>query len=253
MWVGGMMNKRFCLLILLILFLFTGCGGGSGGSSTDAGSAGGTTSTQQNQTNSSSNGVDAGSTGGTTTTQQNQTSGSSSSDNAAGSTDGTTSTQPDSTNGSSNDGTNVGNTGGTTSTQQYSTAVLKISSQGTLNLANSIVGIDTTISIPVGVSLKTDLSGKVDTSIVTASGVAVNNSFVDTNYSPPSASSPGTLRIIFLNTTGISTGEFVTITADIATGAFPQVADFSISAFRAADGMGVVLSSITGLLSTVLK
>jgi hypothetical protein len=51
---------------------------------------------------------------------------------------------------------------GSTTSQQYSTAVLKVSSQGTLSQANSIVGIDATLSIPVGVSLKTDLSGKAD-------------------------------------------------------------------------------------------
>lgn len=158
-----------------------------------------------------------------------------------------------SSNGGTTGGTTDGTTGGTTSPQQYTTAVLKVSSQGTLGQANSIVGIDAIVSIPVGVSLKTDSSGKADISVVSASGIAVDNSFIDTNYSPPTASLPGTLRVILLNPTGINKGEFVTVTADIAPGTFPQAVDFSISAFSAADGLGVVFPSITGLLSTELK
>jgi len=117
-------------------------------------------------------------------------------------------------------------------------AIVRLSSQGTLPQGSQLSGIDVTITLPKGVSLKTDANGQVAAGVVTLSGVAVQSGTVATpvlSYTPATATTLATLRITF-GTSNFGTGEFATINGDIApVSSAPAATDVVIDNFSIAD------------------
>ena len=135
--------------------------------------------------------------------------------------------------------------GGGDGVTQPTTAVLKISTQGTLPSGTQIGGIDITIALPTGVTVKSVTSPpETDSGVVVTSGVAAANSTVLSIYSPATSASTGNVRVLLANSTGFGTGEFMTIHCDIASGSIPTASDFSLSGFVARDLNGVLISSL---------
>ena len=152
-------------------------------------------------------------------------------------------------------------TGITTSPITKPTAgILHLSTTGTLTAGTLIGGIDVTIALPAGVSVKT-LAGsplEPDTGIVTVSGEAAKaggTTISASKFTAASGTTPATIRFIIGNSTstaatasGFALGEFVTIKCDLATtAAFPVAADFKIQAINVMDGTNAATT-----LSTVL-
>ncbi len=121
---------------------------------------------------------------------------------------------------------------------------MKLISQG----AGTIHGIDVTVELPAGVTVKavpdaTNPSVMVtDTGVVTASGTADASTNIIATYT---ATPSGKVAIHLANAAGFATGEFVTITCDIAVGSIPVASDFSVTGFNAVDGNGVAIAGLT--------
>lgn len=107
---------------------------------------------------------------------------------------------------------------------------LTVATAGTTAL---IGGIDAVVTLPPGVTVKADASGKVLDSVLSASGMALGSS-VAGHYTPPTAGRRGNVRIGIISA-GFGAGEFATIQCDIAPGAAPAAADFIISELKAFD------------------
>ncbi len=127
---------------------------------------------------------------------------------------------------------------------QPTTAEVKLISQG----AGMIHGIDVTVELPAGVTVKatpdaTNPSVMVtDTGVVTASGAAAANTNTIATYE---ATPSGVVDIHLANAAGFAPGEFVTIVCDIAVGSFPVATDFNVTGFSAVDGNGVAIVGMT--------
>ncbi len=131
---------------------------------------------------------------------------------------------------------------------QPTSAVVKLSSVGTLPTGTKIGTIDVTLTLAPGVTLKSTTNPpETDSGVVTASGVATG-SLIDANYSAPTSTLPGKVRIALVSL-GFSTGEFATVNGDIATNSNPTAADFSVSNFSVNDE--TTASPISGLTPAV--
>ena len=132
---------------------------------------------------------------------------------------------------------------------QPTTAIIEIMSQGT---ATRIGGIEVTVVLPSGVTVKAtpDVANPTvlvtDAGVVTASGVAAGvNTMTIGTYSAASSGSPGKVMVEVANPDGFGTGEFVTIACDIAAGSFPAAGDFSLTDFLATNLSGTLISGVT--------
>lgn len=141
-----------------------------------------------------------------------------------------------------------GGGGGGGGKAQPTTAVLKISTQGTLAGGTQIGGIDISVNLPAGVTAKATAdanSGKLvtDAGVVTASGVAAGTNA--TALAVYTAGPPAVVSINLANPNGFGTGEFVTVDCDIAAGHSPKSADFSLAGFTAVDLNGAAIAGLT--------
>lgn len=147
-----------------------------------------------------------------------------------------------------------GGGGGNTPSPQPATAVLKISTQGTLPSGTQIGGIDVTIALPTGVTVKSVTSPpETDSGVVVTSGVAVSNSTVLSTYTAATSTSTGKVRVLLANSNGFGTGEFMTIHCDIASGSTPTASDFSLSGFVAKDLNGVAISGLNSAFTAAFQ
>jgi len=125
------------------------------------------------------------------------------------------------------------------------TAVVRISTQGPIADGTLIGGIDVTVKLPSGVTVKSITSPpETDSGVVAASGVAVN-SMVMAKYTPAAGTTAGTVRVLVINSGGFGTGEFLTVNCDIATGSTPTSSDVGVTNFTATDLNGAAISGLT--------
>jgi len=138
-----------------------------------------------------------------------------------------------------------------------SSAVLKLSSFGTLASGSFLKGIDVTVQLPVGVSVSADANNVVSAGVVTASGVAANSSVTIVGYVPASAAEPATLEFLITSDAagGFGVGEFATVNCLIAAGHFPTAADFIVptAGFKPADNMLQPATGLTPGLTAVIN
>ena len=132
---------------------------------------------------------------------------------------------------------------------QPTTALVKVSLQGTLASGTTIGGVDMSMTLPAGVSVKTQLnSTETASSVVTASGVAATNSQVISTYT----STTGVVRILLANAEGFGVGEVALVNCDISAGYSPATSDFTQSALSATDLNGNIITGLTGSLAVEL-
>ncbi len=140
-----------------------------------------------------------------------------------------------------------------TPTPNATTAVLTLSSAGTLPANTQIGGVDVTLNLPVGATVKTAPSKAAVVTysgIVTVSGVAVGANAIAIGASP----TPEQLKIEVANPSGFGVGEFATVTCDIAAGSNISAADFaSPVAFSAVDLNGVPIQGLTAELVATMQ
>lgn len=129
-------------------------------------------------------------------------------------------------------------------------AVIKLSTRGTLPEGSAIAGIGVTVNLPAGMTVVTDTSGKVATGVVTGSGVTEGKATIlEPDYVAPAATAPAKISFVLAGTdaAGFGTGEFATVRCAVAAGVTPAPTDISLSDFKPVDLRG---GAITGLSAT---
>jgi hypothetical protein len=136
-----------------------------------------------------------------------------------------------------------------------STATLTLTSSGSLPVNTEIGGIDVTVTLPAGVAVKTTPSKANPSAMVTYTGVVVPSGVAAGANAIAFATltAPGKLNIQIANPNGFGTGEFVSVTFNIASGSEVVPAEFSIGTFTAVDLNGMPISGLSGELAVVLK
>jgi len=139
-------------------------------------------------------------------------------------------------------------------TTQPAKATVQILTTGALPSGTVIGGIDVTVSLAPGVSVKSAANPpETDAGAVAMSGVAASNSTFLATYSAATGTQSGKVRLLLGNTGGFGTGEFATINGDIAAGKNPKADDFTITDFSATDLNGVDISGLTAGLTVDIK
>ncbi len=129
--------------------------------------------------------------------------------------------------------------------------VLTLSSQGAPAFMS---GLGITVTLPEGVSVKTDSSGDVDSSVVTVSGAAAGQATSLAIYSSATTTLPATLDIVVSSTTsaGFAVGEFATVQCIIQSGS-PKASDFSLTGFDPRDLNAAPISGMTATFTAVIQ
>jgi hypothetical protein len=120
---------------------------------------------------------------------------------------------------------------------------MKLSTQGTLPDGISIGGIDVTVNLPPGVTVKADKTTETIPGVVVSSGVAKDATIV-AKFTPAADGAPAKVRIALLKLSGFGTGEFATVLLDIA-GPPPAGSDFSTTTTTITDINGKRLTDLT--------
>ncbi len=133
---------------------------------------------------------------------------------------------------------------------QPTTAVLKLQTAGTLAAGTRIGGIQTSVILPSGVSVKSTANPpETDAGVVAASGNASSNSTLLSIYDPASRK----VSVFLVNSNGLDTGEYATLNCDIAAGYHPVPQDFSLTGIDVKDLNGASVSGITVELSADIR
>jgi hypothetical protein len=122
-------------------------------------------------------------------------------------------------------------------------AVLTLSSQGSLPSGSFIGGIDVTLNLPPGVTVKADKTSETLPGVVVSSGGAQDATIV-AKFTPAAAGAPGKVRIALLKLAGFGTGEFATLHLDID-GPPPLATDFSTEKMTITDVNGKQLNGLS--------
>jgi hypothetical protein len=130
-----------------------------------------------------------------------------------------------------------GSGGGGNTTPALPKAVVTLSTQVTQGTIASkqIHGIQATLILPAGVTVKADSTGKTGDKVVVASGDAADAVLQVGNYTPATGSTKGTVKIEIVKTSGFDPGNFVTVTCDLATGISPKAEEFQVTDFKAVE------------------
>jgi len=151
----------------------------------------------------------------------------------------------------------VGCSGNKDEVAQPTTARVTVMSQGA-SASMQIGGIDITVVLPAGVTVKAAPDSENPTVQVTSAGVveasgaaAGTNTSTLATYSAATATMPGTVMVQMVSANGFGTGEFVTIDCDIATGSFPTVTDFSVTLVKAVDINGAAIALTVGYTADI--
>jgi hypothetical protein len=140
----------------------------------------------------------------------------------------------------SNSGKNRG--GSIPAAISFSKGVLQLATLGSLADGIQINGIDCTITLPPGVTVKSDpATGEIQAGVLIPSSMAASNSFVNGKYDKTA----GTLRIVLLNVQpGFGLGEFAHVNFD----GYPAgSAAFSVKINRIDGGSGISSAPLTGI------
>lgn len=97
-----------------------------------------------------------------------------------------------------------------------------------------VTSLDIIISIPYGVTVELDpVTKQPSKNVVQLIGIIDPAMVINTlDYVPATASSKGTLRIVYINAVGFTPSDSLLVQLDITTGFFPKAADFSLQKFE---------------------
>ena len=121
-----------------------------------------------------------------------------------------------------------------------------LATSGVLPPGKTIFGIETTLTLPPGVTLRADMNSlKPLTGIVTTSGKSPSGALIDARYTPPSGITPGKVTVVLGSQSGFVTGEFALVYCDLppATQA-SQAGPFTLTTLRAYDNEGALLPDV---------
>lgn len=143
-----------------------------------------------------------------------------------------------------------GDSSGAAATVQATKAMLTLSTQGTVPPSTQIGGIEVTVNLPAGVTVKASPSPSnaailvTDANVVTAVGSAAGAEVVQATAA---ANTPSAVTIMIAKSGGFPAGDFAFVSCDIASGVTttPAAADFSLTNFKAVDLNGQPLTGLT--------
>ena len=148
--------------------------------------------------------------------------------------------------------------GGTTAPPEGGrTAVLTLSTAGTLPPGTPIGAIEVAVELPPGVTVSATPS-LVNPSVLVAddrvvvptiSGVLISYA----TYSAATSTTPGMVNISLGDVTGFGTGEFAVVTCNIANASNPAAGDFSLTGLAVTDLNGTPLVGLTAGYTVVFK
>ena len=149
-----------------------------------------------------------------------------------------------------------GNSSTTAAPAGSKTAVLTLSSSGTLPINAKIGAVDVTVVLPAGVTIKatpysTDSPVLVaDKNVLTTTINGVLFSYA--TYTPVSASAAGSVNVRIASANGFLTGPFATLTCNVADSSNPAATDFSLANLQVYDlSNGAVIPGMTASYSVV--
>ena len=144
------------------------------------------------------------------------------------------------------------NTSDTTVLRQQLAAAGTINSAASIKLTIALQGVgvtsvkalQATITLPAGVVIRTESNGKPLTGVFATTGSATSG-LLDGKYTPATVTAPATLTIGFITTGTLSSGDVITINADLASGTTaPGVSAFTVSSSRLIDGDSNTVSGV---------
>lgn len=115
------------------------------------------------------------------------------------------------------------------SVQEVGSTAWKLTAVLEGSAAASVKGIQATITLPTGASVRTDAAGKLLDGMIAATGSAANGSLA-ANYIPAAASSPAKVIIALMSSTNLSAGNVIILKVDMAPGSTtPSAGSFAIT------------------------
>jgi hypothetical protein len=149
----------------------------------------------------------------------------------------------------------VAGCGGGGSSTTPTTAVLKLSSQGTLPDGKAVSGFGATIELPAGVTAKTATDGAVAATVVASSGLLAGSAGTmgPVTYTQATATAKAKLDFTIASTAaaGVGVGEYATITLTLS-GVSPAVTDFNVTSFKPVDLSYADMTELTSKLTLTL-
>jgi hypothetical protein len=149
-----------------------------------------------------------------------------------------------------------GSGGGTAGPSQPTKAVLTLTTEGTLPATTQIYGIDATIDLPSGVTVRATtsaLNASIKVLDADVAGTTGSASGAEIFQATIPASSPSPISVIIGKSGGFSLGDFAVVNCDIVTGTTLTAGSFTLSQFKAVDNNGATLGSVTAVLNVVLQ
>ncbi len=136
-----------------------------------------------------------------------------------------------------------GGGGGGTAATQPTTAIVKLITSGT---GTTIYGIDVTVGLPAGVTVKNSaITNETADGVVTPSGAAASGTIAAGVYTAATITMPAKVRILIANASGFTTGEFCAVNSDVIAGYAPKASDFTLVSFAASDQSGNIIAGLT--------
>lgn len=134
-------------------------------------------------------------------------------------------------------------------TGQSNTMTVKLSTSAPAGQNVVLSGMGITLTLPAGVTVNTDASGGVASGVIKVAGGAAPGTAIAV-YHAAAGSTPATLELVVASSAaaGFGTGEFATVTFDLASGASPKAAEFGLSNFKPYDLGGSIVSGLTPIL-----
>jgi len=137
--------------------------------------------------------------------------------------------------------------------QPSATAVLTLSTQGSV-AAQSIRGVEVTVTLPAGVTISADGSGTPSEGVLVASGAAAGGSVaVAGHYTAATSSAPGTLTLVLVKTSGFEAGEFAKVACNLTSGTAPKAAEFGLGGFKAVGQHGATMGGLEATSSIAAR
>jgi hypothetical protein len=114
-----------------------------------------------------------------------------------------------------------------------------------------IYGVEFTINLPSGASVAADPStGETATGLIHTTD---SRAFSGGKYTPATATTPATLKLVITDSSGFTAGDLATISCSIAAGSAVTPAGFSLAGFSARGADGAPLSGVTPRLSVLTQ
>jgi hypothetical protein len=137
-------------------------------------------------------------------------------------------------------------TGSTLQTIGAATMKLTVALQG--NNAATVKGIQATITLPNGATLRAVADGTLASGVVTARGSAASAS-IEGKYTAATATDPATVTLGLISSSNLSAGDIIELTIDVAAGATaPSASAYIITASTFAATGGVTVSGASVVL-----